>query len=805
MHGQDDRDGVAPPAYAVEQAEAQPPVDVDTTAAFAHLSLETNIAQRRLTVDTCLAHLKLLHAIHNLKEEVGYTDGLFGLYDSRAGHDADGFDLDAIHAGKGIKIEDAEKVKLALSKIREKRWALFVARAVDRYETWWRVIQGQNHLTQDMMAEPASDLYANFPILCKDPRGLGPDMLPPLDVLMVFHSHMLNPRAFLEDSMRSSMKGLWQDGMPWPLINEAIDTNFDYSVSDACQTRWTQATGRCWANTGEPMVKIINCPHCQVPNHIPWTTCGDQESTNRQDGLSGLVGSGYGDGKLSHQCVACHCSICKEALSVRKFVQDSALLLAKSVPMPGTILDPQNGMPEPVPSGHQENVYPRTFPNRMIELDLRIQIQEIFKSHRDPTMETVKSLVEGVLRDSSRLCRINSMPPRWSSRYKIPPKSKNCVRKMMSRYWENFSPFALDLCGAVMRQGVFIDKMVKLDWLHSPSARETMARLIDKYVKFMELMRRHPKQIAVPTLDVDLAWHTHQLIPPSYYADTTRATSKFIDHDDKIEEVKLNQAFEWTSKTYQVLFHELYSECTCWYCEAIRASHTSSLNSFLGTSKGDKYAQDFYQSGRAGRCPPDNSAHISAHNAVRSADASRGPVSAYLRSRQEESLERNYQKAVKRAEKKGRTLPPRNDYYDHWGYSYFMYSPAVYPLYLAPGMYYGWDPCYVHTGAGAWGGCAAGSCGGGGVAAGAAADLEREVVAAQEAAEEDRDREAAEVAEEEEDVEAEEAAAADVEGEAPNCRVQIRVIYMVSAGFVGIIAMISAVDTRTMMVAYGEL
>lgn len=182
MPGQDDRDGVAPPAYAAEQAEAQPPVDVDTTAAFANLSLETNIAQRRLTVDTCLAHLKLLHAIHNLKEEVGYTDGLFGLHDSRAGHDADGFDLDAIHAGKGIKIEDAEKVKLALSKIREKRWALFVARAVDRYETWWRVIQGQNHLTQDMMAEPASDLYANFPILCKDPRGLGPDMLPPLGV-----------------------------------------------------------------------------------------------------------------------------------------------------------------------------------------------------------------------------------------------------------------------------------------------------------------------------------------------------------------------------------------------------------------------------------------------------------------------------------------------------------------------------------------------------------------------------------------------------------------------------------------------
>lgn len=236
--------------------------------------------------------------------------------------------------------------------------------------------------------------------------------------------------------------------------------------------------------------------------------------------------------------------------------------------MPGTILDPQNGMPEPVPIGEAAKVYPRTFPNRMIQLDLRIQVQEIFNAYRDPTMETVKSLVEEVLRDPTRLSRINSMPTRWkNTRYRIPPKSKNCVRKMMSRYWENFSPFALDLCGAVMRQGVFVDKMVKLDWLHSPSARETMARLINKYVNFITLMRRYPKEIAVPTLDVDLAWHTHQLVPHSYYSYTTRATAKFIDHDDKIEETKLNQAFEWTSKTYQQDFHEMYSECTCWYCE----------------------------------------------------------------------------------------------------------------------------------------------------------------------------------------------------------------------------------------------
>jgi hypothetical protein len=98
---------------------------------------------------------------------------------------------------------------------------------------------------------------------------------------------MLNPRAFLEDSIRSCMKGLWQDGMPWPLINEAIDTRFNYTVSDECQKRWTEATGRRWSNAEDPMTKVINCPHCQVPNHIPWTTCGKHEQES--DSAGGYV------------------------------------------------------------------------------------------------------------------------------------------------------------------------------------------------------------------------------------------------------------------------------------------------------------------------------------------------------------------------------------------------------------------------------------------------------------------------------------------------------------------------------------
>ncbi|KAG6025480.1 hypothetical protein E4U41_001509 [Claviceps citrina] len=561
----------APPHAAnTGNPNQQPQIgNVDITASFATLSIDDRLRDRGPETDVCIVHLKLLHAIHALKEDVGYTDGLFGLHDSAAIAVVNGLEQISSHVENARRRGETELLKLSLSKIREKRWALYVARAVDRYESWWKCMQTSTRLTEENMAEANSELYGTFVIPSMSSSAWKVDMLPPLDVLMVLHSHMLNPRAFLEDAMRASLRWLWQSGMPWHLIHAAIDTDFDYNVPEACQKRWTQATGRSWSNVDDSSIKIIDCPHCRVPNHIPWTTCNTNENSYGQDGLPSLVGSGYGDGRLNYECVACEATICKEALSVRKFVQDAALLLTRSAPMPGTILDPRSGMPEVVPSGDPalSARFSRTFPNRMIKLSLRIDIQEIFHAHKNPTMETVRDMIAAILEDSRRLRVINGVNTLVKAPYRLLPTAKICIRKMMSRYWENFSPFALDLCGAVMRQGVFIDKMVRLDWLHSPSTRQTMGRLIGKYFNFMTLMKRHPKRIAVPTLDVDLAWHTHQLSPPSYYSYTTSLTGKFIDHDDKIEETKLNEAFEWTSKTYQEEFHALYSECTCWYCE----------------------------------------------------------------------------------------------------------------------------------------------------------------------------------------------------------------------------------------------
>lgn len=158
----------------------------------------------------------------------------------------------------------------------------------------------------------------------------------------------------------------------------------------------------------------------------------------------------------------------------------------------------------------------------------------------------------------------------------------------------------------------------------------------------------------------------------------------------------------------------------CWYCETIRAANTGTVSRILGVSNQERAATNFIESGRAQLCPPDKSAHISAHNAVRSQPHSSAhqAVNQYRIQRQQRQLEANYAKACKRAQKKGRTLPPRDEYYNHWGYSYYMYSPYVWPLYFTPGIYYGSDPGFVNTASTGWAACASGSCGAG-VASGA--------------------------------------------------------------------------------------
>lgn len=143
----------------------------NVNAAFLNLSFKSNITDHLdirygFSEDACLAHLKLLHAIQSMKEEVGYTDGLWNLWDDRGKWALD--DLRADADWPTIRMLEKTSAKTVTnaghSRIREKRWALFVARAVDRYETWWKLLGENIMLTEEDMADPDSYKFTKFPI-----------------------------------------------------------------------------------------------------------------------------------------------------------------------------------------------------------------------------------------------------------------------------------------------------------------------------------------------------------------------------------------------------------------------------------------------------------------------------------------------------------------------------------------------------------------------------------------------------------------------------------------------------------------
>lgn len=189
-HRPNDSPQDAPPAYTTTQPEQTSAPDVDITAAFSSLNISPT--PQDPTVETCLAHLKLLYAVQSLKEDVGYTDGLWDIWDTRAeGADSD-IDVElpsghlptSIATGEKDSIEPSDLQKIRLSKIREKRWALFVARAVDRYEAWWNVFPKTMLREADMNNDELGGKYHTFVNETAYLRWTE-DMLPPLDVLMV--------------------------------------------------------------------------------------------------------------------------------------------------------------------------------------------------------------------------------------------------------------------------------------------------------------------------------------------------------------------------------------------------------------------------------------------------------------------------------------------------------------------------------------------------------------------------------------------------------------------------------------------
>lgn len=547
---------------------------------------------------------------------------------------------------------------------------------------------------------------------------------------------MLNPRTYLEDCLRAGKMSLWTTEFPWQLINSAIDSKtFDYNPGEESMDHFIKTTGRLWENTDESDEKELKCISCSQSFTVPWTR-GDIGPT---PDAAFKTATGYADNSFSTNCANCLYKHDHDTLRVSKFTRDVSELLMENRPMPGTLLN-LHGLPE--------RLTDMMFANLMFKHSKATAFDQARLDGTIKDMLEVRKLIESLMDDANVRGAIllrRGMGPNRQQRI--------TVRRMMSRYWENSSIFGLDLVGAVIRQGTFVAKMDNIDWIHSPAVSATMDRLIRKYGIFFDIMASAFKQIAVPTLDVDLAWHTHQLSPRRYFTYSKTRTSSaaltaLIDHDDKIDEDKLSDAFEWTSKKYkEVTNGELYSECTCWYCEATRESflYRGLVIPTSSTKRARTLAENLHDDPRISS-DPDKNPHISAHNAVHA----KGPVAmvsanmTYRTLQLRQMWEKAHRRAMKRQQKqRGNNnknggdpknggngsgsggssqrsgYDPYGPYYPMvYGYPYFMpfYAPYMADPYINAEAY-AYNPACMNTTIGSYGNCAAGTCGAG-VAAG---------------------------------------------------------------------------------------
>ncbi|KAG0042760.1 hypothetical protein BGZ83_012206 [Gryganskiella cystojenkinii] len=157
----------------------------------------------------------------------------------------------------------------------------------------------------------------------------------------------------------------------------------------------------------------------------------------------------------------------------------------------------------------------------------------------------------------------------------IRPSILACIMESYIGLVEN--RLSIDLVAGALRQRCFQKAVVVPDGL-AWCQPQVLQRSLDRYKKFMFLAREESRPTVgngdvagvdkgspvriplVPTLDIDLVWHTHMLSPGHYRQYQLVHFGRVLNHDDSVKATSIrNQDFERTRELYQEKYQEKYT------------------------------------------------------------------------------------------------------------------------------------------------------------------------------------------------------------------------------------------------------
>ncbi|ATY65423.1 hypothetical protein A9K55_001594 [Cordyceps militaris] len=99
----------------------------------------------------------------------------------------------------------------------------------------------------------------------------------------------------------------------------------------------------------------------------------------------------------------------------------------------------------------------------------------------------------------------------------------------------------------------FVDRILALPALP--------ANAVERYLRFLQLIKETGETV-VPTLDIDLCWHTHQLAPFAYLTYCVTHLGRQINHDDTIRTETRSTAQDMTARLWALKYGESYFDPT---------------------------------------------------------------------------------------------------------------------------------------------------------------------------------------------------------------------------------------------------
>lgn len=425
-------------------------------------------------------------------------------------------------------------------------WRVFVTRAVRRFIVFVTAIKKTVVIQGKAYDEPSMFNLANT----KNSQLVATinQLLPPLDVIMVWHAFLLNSKSFYDTFVRCNLLDFANVPLPLHNIVACIDDfSFEFKVSQQFKRNYLDLIKKYTSYSLDLQYDIneinlygdeklfIYCPNCyeKLSEGISWI---NNENTGFSNSDLNATNINFA---LSSEC---YCTsfpiIAHEELRKLQLFADATKAgtlqgvykhFSKVISAPGLVdRDPLN-----------------------LSIEMALRIQEIWEDHKFEDLPTmVKSIISQLKNPLTGVLLMEYLN-----------------NQTISMTVPGGIEIGYDLVAAVMQQERFINRMNNINWLQSPFIKQISTDSCSRYANFFTMLSdpRLNQGILIPTLDIDLVWRTHRLHLSGYFFDCRSSACHSII-DDSLHEGRLDNSFKTTADAYQSRFGESYNVCYCQQC-----------------------------------------------------------------------------------------------------------------------------------------------------------------------------------------------------------------------------------------------